>query len=251
MANTLNPAARLFKILETARTVPRNGTIKYNWSQTLNIPEDDTKTMFLCLAELHRLVTQVTNTIRSIDGINHSLFLKPFPNIMRVIQHTNLHQNWKDVGSFLDDETMARLEHCVDLLRGSCEEPIPAEELESILVSIEDLRKEIHESNLSSDLKDLLRDKLSALEQAIYSYPITGARSIKRAVEQTVGSVVLQRSDYEIIETEGGEQETINRFFTLMQQVNTVADVALKIKKLASPLITLMLGDGNNSDLPQ
>ena len=78
--------------------------------------------------------------------------------------------------------SVAGSDHCAEIIPS--EPSLEQKDLESILSTINQLKKEIEASSLSNGMHKFLISQLSIVENAIQNYPITGGASIKKAFSE-------------------------------------------------------------------
>lgn len=128
-ANNINQAGTLLEIVQKAKSIHAQGinTSFPNWpslfwakvfdlltpSNRLE-PDDDAEVMSR-LIQLRKLIHETEKSLRSIEGINHDLFLRPFPRIQQVVNLLDLSAGFNTIINITDGD-IAVLEFCSDKL---------------------------------------------------------------------------------------------------------------------------------------
>ncbi len=243
-SSTENPAGRLFKILSEAKA--RNDSLpsRLVWANILKIDPTDISTILLNISELINLIHLTKNAIQKIDGINHEIYLKPFTKLEGAFASTNFEIGWSSFRGQLDDATMVALQFCSDTLsRQISENEISKEELDALLKEVNELLSMIIKSNLPEEIKSFLIDNLENIRRAIITYRIRGALSLKYVLESNIGSFYFHREQIDKVIKSGDGATIFPVFFRVVDKLNKLVSFAINTKKLASPMINLLLGN--------
>ncbi|TAM45861.1 MAG: hypothetical protein EPN53_14305 [Acidobacteria bacterium] len=248
MANELrdfNPAARLYRVLLKASQT-RVAVVRQAWAAAFAIQENDYAGIQWRLVDLHRLVLDIETRIETApeEYGKRELYLRPFPNVKKILTYGNLDAAWDTVKEWLDGSTLARVEFCEDLLsRLSPEREIPPSELADLRKDVEGLLGEALKSPLPPDLKAFIVAELRRIQLAIDTYEIHGASGLRDALKHVVGAGVLGRAGLK--GPEGAKELT--RFAGILVTVEKLTATAAHLQQLAggAALLLKYLGAGN------
>lgn len=103
-----------------------------------------------------------------------------------------LNSNWHSFNQYIDARTIFELSMLSDIFETpGAHAAIEANEIESLLTKIIELRVKIRSSDLSSTMKTMLLRQLSQLQEALESYSISGIEPVMDAVQSTLGLAVI------------------------------------------------------------
>jgi len=238
MGKTFNPAERLYIILEKASRKESNITIKQVWTEVFAVDPTDSKGLFLCIADLIELVNEAKEQLKKFEDTNNRLYLESFTNIDKVLSITNLNSDWGAPKNILNDTTMLGLQHCsLALSRKQSEIRVEETKLKDLRDHVESLINKILDGDISKDLKEILLENLENIRRAIFSYEINGADGLKRAIESSVGSIIVNK----VIIERDEHKEVKSGFFDLLSKVNSLVTFAQNVKELLLPLFDVYL----------
>ena len=121
-------------------------------------------------------------------------------------------------------------------------EEVVKEELEKLLKEVEILLEKVIKSKLPEEVIVFLIDNLENIRKAILTYRIRGATALKHVLEGSIGSIYFHHETIKG-EHEGKQAKTIFQgFFGIIDNLNKVVEFALQTKKLAGPVVKLLLG---------
>jgi hypothetical protein len=190
-----NPAGRLLEILEAAKKLPQQESAQLGWCSVFGIPHPSERNRLLEYgAEMSKLVHDVKTQVAGLSDEDHELALEHFGKIETVVEHFQVAAG-VPMQSFLsayDGEARYGLKMCDSMLRRRAPEPsIAADVLAGLseLVS-EAIEAVLADDQLSSAAKKLLVDRLSAVEEAIRRFRITGCAGVEEAVDALTGGVL-------------------------------------------------------------
>lgn len=195
-----NSAGRLLSVLSQ---IESNQHIAVRLSSLLNdkkLSNADKYEMsiFGCqsIKELHLMYSAFLEDMKSVD-INdeqRDVLLSGLKTINRCIYHTNLEANLQA----LSDAEKSLLEVCATVLpREGILEP---DDLNKIQKSIQELQKQLNESDTDPDLKIILQELIRLSQDSINRFNIYGAKGLKKAFKGMLAEVAetyLKTSDKE------------------------------------------------------
>lgn len=236
-----NPASRLYNFFSELRdmTADFGITIKDALMHYLKIDNpDDTAQILYGMAELIQLNKILKENILKMD-INHEVYLQPIKKIEKTFAGFRLDSKVTDFLSVIDDSTMLGLQFCADTLyRKYGDLVINEEDLNQILQDVEDLSKQIINSDLPERLKELFTENLDAIRKAIINYKIWGTEGLKKTLESNIGSIILNGN----LIKEKKENNNILRFFDIIDKLNKLISVGQNATGLIGSTVKLFLG---------
>jgi hypothetical protein len=233
-----NPAARLHYILQKA-SQGRAAAVRQVWAAAFGIKEDDYAGIFWRLTDLYRVVLEIQARVEALpaDEVNHDLYLRPFPNVKKVLTYGNLDGAWDTIKSYLDGFTLGGLEFCADLLsRLSPEREIPANDLAELKREVGELLSDLIESTLPPELKEFIAAELRRVQLAIDTYEIRGASGLRDALAHSLGAVVL--GPVALRGPESAKEQ--KRFVKILETIDKITAIATRIPQLVGGATTLL-----------
>ncbi|WP_332399405.1 hypothetical protein [Vibrio metschnikovii] len=235
-------AGRLLDILTEAKSKSEKWRSRQVWASVFNIPENDSGSLLLMLAELIRLSDQTKKQLIAIDDIDHQLFLKPFVNVERIFSILNLESSWQPSKQLLDDVTIYGLNVCSDKLsRINQTTSLNDEDLDKIKSMLEQLTDEVLNSALESPLKEFFIRNLEGLRQSLLLYKINGIDGIEQQIQLNIGTLMFNKENIKSSNT-GNNDSLIKGYYDLLEFINKTLDTARKVDRLAGNSISSLLG---------
>jgi len=254
-----NSAGRLLGILLKAMNVrSQGGTLMMGWSRVFAIPisqnnvppsfADDEELVHRIL-ELHKLADEAESDVRALEGINHQLYLRPFPRVRAVLPKiSNLQGDFNSVMGQLSEGDMTVLEFCAEELSKRHQEKVADEAiLKEIAEEVQALFDSVKDSQLPEDLKKFLLRQLANIRRAVEEYHIRGIERLKEVLEEMVGAVAVNE---EVLKREAGTEQ-LSAFRRIVSKLVSVYEFAKEAKPLLGPtarIIGLLMS--NDPDVP-
>ncbi|GAD78594.1 hypothetical protein [Vibrio ezurae] len=235
-------AGRLLDILTEAKSKSEKLRTRQVWASVFDIPESDSGSLLLMLAELIRLSDQTKKQLTEIDDIDHQLFLKPFVNVERMLSTLNLETSWHSSKHLLDDVTIYGLNICSDKLsRVHQATSLNAEDFDKIKSMLEQLSDEVLTSDLDTPLKEIFIRNLEGLRQSLLLYKINGIDGIEQQIQLNIGTLIFNK---EKIKSSNAviNEGILNNYFGLLEFINKTLDTARQVDRLAGNPISKLLG---------
>ncbi len=227
MIKTDNPAGRLHAILEAAKSHTGNGFML--WARVFDIsiisdkisPETEFE-ITSRLIQVRKMIDEIEEGLRSIEGINLNLYLSPFSRIRHVIRISSI--NFGNYESHLQQITegdMTVLAFCAEeLSKWQSEATIEEAQLKELIDDIQALYEQVRASELKPEIKNLILDQLEIIRRAIHEYRIRGVKRLSEALTTVVGAYVLNR---DLLESESNKDEVRSFKDTLSKFASVVA----------------------------
>lgn len=235
-------AGRLLDILTEAKSKSEKLKARQVWASVFEIPENDSGSLLLMLAELIRLSDQTKKQLTEIDDIDHQLFLKPFVNVERILSTLNLEASWHPSKQLLDDVTIYGLNICSDKLsRVHQATSLSAEDFDKIKSMLEQLSDEVLASDFEPPLKEIFIRNLEGLRQSLLLYKINGIDGIEQQIQLNIGTLMFNKEKIKSSNV-GSNEGIVNNYFGLLEFINKTLDTARQVDRLAGNSISKLLG---------
>jgi hypothetical protein len=238
-----NPAGRLYDILMEAKRKQGGEQTRKVLGDMFGVQATDTSQILLIWADLITLSSEAKEALNNLENIDHEIYLKPFIKLEKVLSTINLNQKWQTYSAEIDENTMYGLQFCSDTLgRSIGYSSIENKQISELQKEIEELAERIINTELPSELKDLIINNLENLRRALVVYRINGIDGLQREFERTVGSLVLHHSEIKNLEIESAGKHPVTDVFELMEKINKVITFAKTTKEIAAPIFALLTG---------
>jgi len=238
-----NAAKRLVEILQRAKTVEiSNAPTVVGWARVFGIVTETTNEVSeeqefevgRRLIQVYGLIDEIETQLLSIDGLNHSLYLRSFPRIRSVCRLSTFKEGaLSNVMGQLNDADLTVLEFCGHELSKYCSERVvDPDQLKDLTTRIDSLFVEVESSNLPKELRQFLLTQLETIRRSIQEYRIRGVERLKEALERVVGSMILNE---ELIK-ESVDRAEVGKFKGLCSTFYSIVIFAAKITPLVQPV---------------
>lgn len=221
-----NPALRLLDVLEQGQRHPASTSCREVWKALLlaqNLSEYQLLSRLARVMELPERIEQVREDHFS-SLRNKSDYWRA--QIEAAFTSQSLNGRWDTFKNHIDERTLSELSLLSDIFetRGS-HAGIAAEEIESLLVRITELRGEIRSADLPLTMKTMLLKQLFQIQEALECYCISGIEPVMDAVQSTLGLAVINPEYKQEIKSGSGSQFG-DRISSLLGDVANVVTVA-------------------------
>ncbi len=241
-----SPVKRLYEILENALSNPGPIPIRDVWSKSLGIEKTDILAVYLALADLVKLFDDAKKNILQLDDVNRDYYLEPFLKIEDVIKHSNLDEKWDRISGKLDAVTMLSLKLASNTDSNAIGmKAISDDKLKKLQSDAEDLLEKVVAADfLSEELRRVLLEQLENIRRSILLYRVSGFEGMRRAVESTLGGLILNREQIEDVINDGKDKKGIIRnLITLLSDISQIASLGFQAAQLSS-VLPLLLNSG-------
>jgi hypothetical protein len=120
------------------------------------------------------------------------------------------------------------------------ETPLADNDLEWLQSEVEDLIHDVVESQLSTDIKNVILDGLEAVRYAILEYRVRGMEGIRQALDKNVASLIRYRDEFD--EMKRGDHEGIwTRWSSVVGRLDGWVSTGLKLKQHVQPAISMLM----------
>lgn len=232
-----NPAGRLYSILHSV--IEKGGTddkINDVLAEVFGIQPDNRLELFNIYVELLQLVRTSKSAVENLHGVDNDLYIRPFERLERGFSILSLNNKWLQLREYLDDSTLTALMFCSDTLSNRIgEKSISNKEIAKLQKEVEALLDTMVTIKLDDSLRTFLIDRLEHIRKAILYYRIKGADGLKEALENTIGSMYLFRTEKEE-ENHEKDDSAMNKvkktFIQIIEHLSKLVSFAKDTKEL-------------------
>ena len=229
MSNNINSAFRIKSVLETVRKHKDNVKVHEVWSELFSIEEEDVSLRNFSIAkhlsELHQEVENIKSEMSKQD-FSQSLYLPSLTKCNSLFGVHVLMSTWNSVNKNITGEVMTVLGFCEEILPNE-EQLIDVEDLEKLKELAGELREALSSSELPERALKIISKHLEAIESAIASYQVVGAKAFEETIKSAYGEVIANQ---EIFEEAKGSVE-LGKLALLWQKTKTVLDGVVSVNK--------------------
>jgi hypothetical protein len=242
MQDILNPASRLLVLLRSALPGDPNQQLTSVWATLFDLPDQSEMSVVRCLVAMSDCIDETKRLLGTREGINLALFTSEFSSIEAVIAPGALRQSRAQVLTpYLQPTVLTRLEFCAEELRRFYkEEPIPPEDLLAIQSTVEELFKQVFDSDIDSVLRIVLLEELEKLRAALVMYRIRGAKGLADACRSLLGTLGTQGLSTAAATAEA--KPLLGKFAQIIKQVSEVTKNAMSIYKAIQGPVNSVIG---------
>lgn len=235
----MNPAKRLHTLLIAGKKMPRNQSMIAAWANVLGLPSTEITVVFVGLAEMQNLVSEVESCIRRIPGENHALYLRSMPQIRSVLAVPNLEQSWSVFLERLPDTALADLDFCADLISKHVQEhEVADDELRWISDQVSELSEKVLQSSMPKALRIALLDLLESMRSAVATYRVRGAKGLRKALAVSIGELLLRYPEVR----SSNEEPELKEFWAFATTLDKIICKALEYMPLLEKALPLLQG---------
>lgn len=233
-----NPASRLYSIIEKAyNKLPTFGEKRYKalWAEVFNIDEKDLISLMNNIIGMINLYSETLKLIEQNERLNTEKNLVFMKQIEKAILTVDMEGSAYNFSKNMNRETLTALYYIAENLSFAYdlnEVKVDNEKVDEILDEINDLIQSIAESLLSKDVQDILINNLILIKEALYRYKFLGEAELRKALEQTIGSIAINKS----IIDENQDNNIYPRFGDVIGKTSSLITIGTAIKDYLLPL---------------
>lgn len=241
--NSENAISRLHKIIETAygegsKYEARNMSFKNTWIKVFNLESTDVPSLLSSFSLLFELLRKSRSIIESHPRLNTQKNLGYLERIEESLYHIDINNgDMEHFYNHIDLETITALYYIgenVSFVNEFKLKEIESEVIDSLLIEIEELTKKFTSSTLPEKLKLIVFKQLNLIREALTQYTITGIDGLQGALEQTIGSIILNGSEFSNQENDQNVKGLfgfINKLGNILSVGNTAGEFIGYIKE--------------------
>jgi len=187
-----NPAARFHSLLKKGQSQKKDEQCAKVWGNILDVPSGDTSLLLRRMGHVMELPSLIALEIRELPNVNHDIHLKWLPRVNASIGIMNFQNPWKTFIDRFDAEILYGIEICADALSRSRPEKIISESLlKELSDKVAKLQEELSNEDIPISVANFIMERLEEIRLALEEYPYRGSAPLERALENTVGKVVI------------------------------------------------------------
>lgn len=191
-----NPARELHDLLERSLAISPNISTEQAWKELFSITTlEDLLVVLRAVIELPR---QVRFLVENSGRDDQEILLMGLSQIEDVLISQQLAQNWTAVASRLEALQVARstLRHAASAIRyAKLEANLDGDEIEELKDGLKDLVRQVRESQLPTNLRELLIAQLTDVETALTRIDVLGPENASRNIDKVIGTLVRIPAD--------------------------------------------------------
>lgn len=226
MVKNDNPAGRLYSILKQASSKDVNLSIKQVWANVLEVNPQGT-TIFKAIISLQELVQETKLLIKSSD-INHDLYLQSYSNVEQLVIHTNLDSSWGNIKDLVTESVLTRLEFCADSLSKTYKEGA-IEDLKELEKLINEFFDYVCQSKIDLSLKTIIFESIENIKEAITYYKIQGVKPLRKALEKSIGSIIVNSDEYD--KADKSDESFAGKYREFLDKVDNITSLIKRTRK--------------------
>lgn len=167
---------------------------------------------------------------------SQELYTEALTAIVPTLQKLDMRENWSNYAAAFSARTLTLLETCERAAARHLNVIPPSEDaLKEVLADIQEAINDLLKADVEDEVKQLLLEILREVEGALLAYAISGLAGVRRAMERTLGVVLLYRKTFE----QSRAQETIKRIFkalagatALLRNVDFLRQLPEKVQEI-------------------
>jgi len=193
-----NPAARFHSLLRIGQSQKKEEQCAKVWGNILNVPIGDSPLLLRRIGHVMELPSLIATEIRDLPNVNHDIYLKWLPRVNASIGMMNFQNPWKTFIDRFDAEILYGIEICADTLHRSCPEKIISEStLKELSDKVTKLQEDLSNEGIPTSVAHFIMERLEEIRLALEEYSYRGSAPLERALENTVGKVVISPNIYQ------------------------------------------------------
>ncbi|WP_151174267.1 hypothetical protein [Sulfuricurvum kujiense] len=235
-----NPAERLLKILQDGKNENVNAPCRAVWARLLNVEITDHALMMSRMGKVMELPNQIISELK-----------EKFPNQSNTYEHwskqlshafllQNINDKWDTFIKHIDNHSIAYLQLSANLLQSkSIISLIEKEKLNEIREKIDNLYKEIIETDLDEKVKEFLLRAMQKILVSVDEYNISGSIPIMDSIDMVFGHMVVNDE----FRNEMNKTPITKTLFERLSDVANIVTVSQGLTELSSYVKQLLLGE--------
>ncbi len=224
-----NPAGRLLIVINGLRN-QKNRRMHDAWGEALKVDPNEISKLIERVSFVSKLVDETEFRIKSLEDLNHELYLRWVPLVRKIFISLNLDTNLTSINQTLSPEALAGLEFCDDVLSQRCpEKMVDPEKLTELTNEVQQLMDDVLKSDLPDDLREFILDKLDLLLRALEMYQFTGIKPLSDALDGVIGSTLRSGKEWNV---ESINTVSVQNFWGLLGKISIIINFAESGQKL-------------------
>jgi len=238
-----NPATRLYEILKEAKKhcnekgeleQSKREYVKDVWAEIFDIDSSDEEKVFLAIVEVIQQIEAIKNAVDKIESSAKNQLIKTITDLEREIMNMKLDDYSYKLKDAINEERLSSLSgigFALDVRNQYCN--IDEEIILEFREKIDKLIEEVINLQLDDELKKAIIDNLKQVDLMIEKYKLYGLEGIKSAIENGVGSIILNGSLSEEASKNSNVKEVLKQVLNLLGSINTSITFVKNIAPIA------------------
>lgn len=235
-----NPALKLHTILEDILSFEGNQYLKTALISTFKIPINSTHKLINHLYYTQKLVEETILLVEQYERLNNAKNQKALHSIQQAFSSLDFNDSVYQFKNYISEATLVALSYIADSIDDHFNFSnlnIDSNTVSELQNEIEELIKNISESNLPAEAKALLINNLSSIKVSLYQYILFGEQELQKALEKTIGSIFVNNSTL----TEISDDQNVSRFFGIIDKLNSVLELGGSVTDTVLPFVKQLM----------
>lgn len=228
MPKKINSAYRIHKILSSTSGQPPNSPTIGVWASAFDITESSGTKVGLKVAQrlgslLNELTLMKSQLLKS--DIEEETYTSDIQQIELAIDPAYFNSTWNSVTQYLTPVTIKSLLIFSQSLPNE-ETEITSDEINELFARLSELESFLENSTLPDRLIQLIRNHIYLIREALYEYPIAGAKALIEAKRAAYGEITEVKDALK----ENENTTEIKKHFEVLKHLRNLADRAIRIQ---------------------
>ena len=228
MLKKINSAYRIHKIISSTTNQPPNSPTLGVWAIAFDIKESSGTKIGLKVAQrLDYLLYELTlmkNQLMKSD-IEEDTYTSEIQHIELAIDPVYFNSTWNSVTQYLTPVTIKSLLIFSQSLPNE-EIEITSDEINELFARLSELENFLENSTLPDRLIQLINNHIYLIREALYEYPIAGAKALIEARRAAYGEIIEVKDELK----ENKSAPEIKKHFEILKHFSNIADGAIRIE---------------------
>ena len=230
MPKKINSAYRIHKIISSTTNQPPNSPTLGVWAIAFDIKESSGTKIGLKVAQrLDYLLYELTlmkNQLMKSD-IEEDTYTSEIQHIELAIDPVYFNSTWNSVTQYLTPVTIKSLLIFSQSLPNE-EIEITSDEINELFARLSELENFLENSTLPDRLIQLINNHIYLIREALYEYPIAGAKALIEARRAAYGEIIEVKDELK----ENKSAPEIKKHFEILKHFSNIADGAIRIESV-------------------
>jgi hypothetical protein len=233
----MNPAERLHSLLLTTRKTPDERSAAEVLCGILGVKSIEDPLFCRQYWQLFRLVDEVEAQLMTVQGLDQNRFLSWVRPVRTLLSPAHFHRSWKEIKPYASEVVLQALDFAAyELSRVPQLEEVPTDQLQNLQTETEQLIEDLLNADLDQVVKSILIQQADNIRLAILAYRLRGPIALREALEQSIGTSVLNGR----ILSSHSASGMVERVRRIIRTVVVICQTAAQVKELAGPLWDLL-----------
>ena len=230
MPKKINSAYRIHKILSTTTNQPPNSPTLEVWANAFDVKESSgTKVGLKVALRLDSLLSELTLLKSQLlkSDIEEETYSQDIQHVELAIDPVYFNSTWNSVTQYLTPVTIKSLLIFSQSLPNE-ESEISSDEINELFARLSELENFLENTTLPDRLIQLIRNHIYLIREALYEYPIAGAKALIEARRAAYGEIIEVKDELK----DNKNTSEIKKHFEILKKLGDIADGAIRIDGL-------------------